>query len=56
MSDWSLLRVASDLAVYKEALQEINELIQEWRNGHLEKSDWYFLYQIEGLIDEVGLE
>tara|TARA_R110002020_G_scaffold313956_1_gene529231 strand:+ start:142 stop:297 length:156 start_codon:yes stop_codon:yes gene_type:complete len=45
-----------EFAVYKETLQALNELIQEWRNGHTDTSDFDFLYQIEGLIDEVGLE
>ena len=49
MSDW-------DLAVYKEALQEINQLIQDGRNGHTDTDDFDFLYKIEGLVDEVGLE
>jgi hypothetical protein len=49
MSDW-------DLAVYKEALQEINKLIQDWRNGHIDQDDFDYLYEIEGIVDEVGLE
>tara|TARA_R100001463_G_C3542616_1_gene222487 strand:- start:3236 stop:3385 length:150 start_codon:yes stop_codon:yes gene_type:complete len=49
MSDW-------DLAVYKEALQGINKLIQDWRNNTEERDDDDYLYEIEGIVDEVGLE
>ena len=50
-----------DLAVYKEALQEINGLIQSWRSGVSDSKSVYedafdFLYEIEGIVDEVGLE
>lgn len=46
-----------ELAVYKGALQDILKLIQDWRNGQGEElDDFDFLYQIEGLVDEVGLE
>jgi hypothetical protein len=45
-----------DLAVYKEALQEINGLIQSWRSGVSDEDAFDFLYEIEGIVDEVGLE
>jgi len=45
-----------DYAVYKEALQGINKLIQDWRNGHIDQSDFDYLYLIEEIVDQVGLE
>tara|TARA_R100001163_G_scaffold38284_1_gene29198 strand:- start:694 stop:873 length:180 start_codon:yes stop_codon:yes gene_type:complete len=46
-----------DLAVYKETLKKINVLLKAWREEDEDDVDDYdFLYQIEGLVDEVGLD
>ncbi len=55
MSDWDYTK-----AVYKEALDNINKLIRQWRRGKSKGltglDDFDYLYEIEGLVDEVGLE
>ena len=51
MSDW-------DLAVYKETLLRILDVTQRWRNcdadDYVDGDD--AMEEIEGLVDEVGLE
>jgi hypothetical protein len=47
-----------DLAVYKETLEKINVLLKAWReeDEDYDVDDYDFLYKIECLVYEVGLD
>ena len=42
--------------LYKETLQEIQLTIALWRDGKQDVSDFDYLYEIETIIDQVGVD